>query len=299
MVITRFIRNLKRSSNPFLAEADDGHQYVVKSMRWGTPPNLLFNECAGSALYRACGLDVPEWKPILLTKEFIDQNRHEWTLAPRGLIGHESGLAFGSRYLGETGKPLFQILPGSDYPRVINRHDFWLAWLLDACCFHTDNRQAIFLQLENNQFRAVFIDHGNNFGGPAGGSKCPPEASRYLDSRIYDTTTGPDPQLLTARSTRFDEVLLWDQINRIPRELRTYSAIASFCDCLTRLKNTRLISSIADSLASRIFDGMRSERPNDVNSEQQAAEVLCSVVRRGQAECVDRSVSAGTRSSAS
>ena len=64
--VTHFIR--KSSSvvlQPILAQASDGHQYVIKFENNLQGRSLLFNEAIGSELYGACQLPVSPWKPVL------------------------------------------------------------------------------------------------------------------------------------------------------------------------------------------------------------------------------------------
>lgn len=85
-VITRHIRNLRGGSQAILAEASDGLSYVLKFTNNLQGANLPFNESAGHELYRACGLNGPSWKQLLLTDAFIDQNRDCWMQSPEGSL---------------------------------------------------------------------------------------------------------------------------------------------------------------------------------------------------------------------
>src|SRR5208337_4281241 len=142
--LTEYIRNLRGGSQPILALASDGFLYVVKFLNNPQGPNVLFNEIAGSELYRACGLAVPEWRSLLLSDSFIDKNPESWMQTPEGRLRPTAGLCFGSRFMVGDGKRLIEFLPRSSFRRVRNRTSFWLAWLIDVCAEHTDNRQAIF-----------------------------------------------------------------------------------------------------------------------------------------------------------
>ena len=130
--VTHFVRKLPGGSQSILARACDGFQYVVKFANNLQGPNLLFNESAGSELYRACGLPVPEWRPIEVSDSFLDKNPDCWMQTEKGYLRPASGLCFGSRFLGGNDKRLFEILPGSMFNRVHNQVNFWLAWLIDV-----------------------------------------------------------------------------------------------------------------------------------------------------------------------
>lgn len=144
--VTHYFCLVRGGSQPILARASDGFLYVVKFANNPQGPNLLFNESAGGELYRACGLHVPDWKPLVVSDSFIDRNPDCWMRTTVGRLRPASGLCFGSRFLGLNGKRLFEILPGSMYKRVRNQSSFWLAWLIDVCAEHVDNRQAIFVK---------------------------------------------------------------------------------------------------------------------------------------------------------
>jgi len=98
--LTGYIRSLRGGSQPILAQASDGHTYVVKFANNLQGPNLLFNESAGSELYRACGLAVPEWRPLEVSEDFLDENHDCWMQTPEGQLRPASGLCYGSRFLG-------------------------------------------------------------------------------------------------------------------------------------------------------------------------------------------------------
>ena len=159
--LTRFIRKFRGGSQPILVEASDGLLYVVKFFNNEQGPNLLFNESMGTELYRLSGLPVPSWRPLIVTSSFIERNPACWIETPEGTFRPDPGLCFGSQYLGGKDVQLFEILPGNFHKRVRNPDNFWLAWLLDVCGSHADNRQAIFRQRLDGSLDAIFIDHGH------------------------------------------------------------------------------------------------------------------------------------------
>jgi hypothetical protein len=111
VLATRYIRNLRGGSQPILAQASDGLLYVVKFTNNIQGANLPFNESIGTELYRACKLRVPAWKPVLVTDSFLDQNPDCWMQTPKGRLRPDSGLCFGSRFLGGDGIRLLEVLP--------------------------------------------------------------------------------------------------------------------------------------------------------------------------------------------
>jgi hypothetical protein len=265
--VTKFIRSLRGGSQPFLAQASDGLQYVVKLIDNQQGPNLLFNESAGSELYRACGLSVPEWTPLTISDSFLDNNPDCWMLSPNGRFRPATGLCFGSRFLGENGNRLLEILPGTSFRRVRNYAHFWLAWLIDVCAGQTDNRQAIFVQDSEGWLNAHFVDHGHLFGGPRAGPKKNFIASRYLDPRIYLRV--PSEELLEFKRVvlTLDSDKLWKQIDLIPADWTQTSALSGFADCIQRLAKPRLVQNVLDTITDA-QEQRRATEPGNSGGER-------------------------------
>jgi hypothetical protein len=74
----QFVRKLRGSCQPILVRASDGLLYVAKFAKNLQGPNVLFNESAGTELYRAFGLSVPSWKQLVVTGKFVDRNPGCW-----------------------------------------------------------------------------------------------------------------------------------------------------------------------------------------------------------------------------
>jgi hypothetical protein len=247
-VATHYVRKMPGSSQPILAEASDGHQYVVKFANNLIGPNLLFNESMGSELYRVFSLPVPRWEPILLTDSFIDRHPGLWMESPNGRLRPTPGLCFGSRFLGEREKPIFEILPDVKFKRIRNRMSFWLAWVIDVCAEHVDNRQAIFFEYFEGWLEAVFFDHGHLFGGPKADTKKGCFASRYLDSRIYPRISSEELLHIKEVLQALDADMLWKRAEAIPREWRRKEAITAFENCLQRISHPRLVQTVLDTI---------------------------------------------------
>jgi len=248
VAVTRHIQKLRGGSQPILAEASDGRLYVVKFANNLQGANLLFNESMGSELYRACKLPGPAWKPLQVSDFFIEQNPNCWMETEKGSLRPEAGWCFGSQYLGEGGGRLLEILPGSSFSRVQNHNSFWLAWLIDICAGHVDNRQAVFQEDVKGQLQAYFVDHGHLFGGPKGEQRMHFQASRYLDPRIYQSVSSQ--HLLNfrriARCMNVDR--LWQSVQELPEQWKTASALEGFTQCLDRLASPGLLQNILDTM---------------------------------------------------
>jgi len=265
--VTHYVRTLRGGSQPILARASDGLLYVVKFANNLQGPNLLFNESAGSELYRACGLPVPKWGPLEITEDFLDGNPDCWMGTEDGRLRPASGLCFGSRFLGGDGKRLFEILPGSMFKRVRDPANFWLAWLIDACAEHVDNRQAVFEEDSDGWLDAYFIDHGHLFGGAGADSNRHFRASCYLDRRVYGEV--PSEALLDFQNVlhALDADKLRQRIERIPAEWSHASARGRFERCLQRLKMDSLVQHVIDTITYDLERRAETE-PGFVGSER-------------------------------
>lgn len=231
---TRFIRKLRGGSQPILIGASDGKQYIIKFANNLQGPNVLCNEVLGTELYRAIGLPAPGWTPILITNRFIRENPRCRIENTHGSVEPKTGLSFGSELVGDCEGSLFEILPGSYWARVSNRSDFWLAWLVDLCAEHYDNRQAVFRR-NGAALSAVFIDHGHMFGGPDGTHRPPLLGPRHLDYRVYEELDVESQMNLRRICANINSDELLSITAKIPDRWATDSAVRNFLACIDRL----------------------------------------------------------------
>jgi hypothetical protein len=272
--VTQYVRSLRGGSQPILARASDGFQYVIKFANNLQGPNLLFNESAGSELYRACGLPVPEWTPLLISDFFLDSNSECWMQTPEGRLRPASGLCFGSRFLGVGGKRLLEVLPGSMFRRVRNQVSFWLAWLIDICAEHVDNRQAIFVEDADGWLDACFVDHGHLFGGPMAESNRNFRISRYLDPRIYSGVSFGVLLDFQMRLQALDLDKLRQRIEAIPSEWSHASARERFDCCLQRLKMDSLVQNVIETITDDHERRAGTETGNIGSERKSSSEIL-------------------------
>lgn len=298
LFLTRYIRNLHGGSQPILAEASDGLLYVVKFINNLQGPNLLFNESAGSELFRANALAVPVWKPIFISDSFIDHNPDSWMQTPTGSLRPVSGLCFGSRFLGGDDIRLLEILPGTSLLQVRNRESFWQAWLVDICANHVDNRQAIFDEDVKGGLHAHFVDSGHLFGGPKGELHLPFQASRYLDPRIYKSISSKQQCDIRKAAGSIDVDQLWRRIHALSDDWTTATLFDSFAECLDKLTNAELLRNVLDTIVNATQRTKEFERDKQQNGRKPPGKVLCIGVqgaggeRRLVASRIDRFASA-------
>jgi len=181
---------------------------------------------------------------------------------PEGSIRPESGLCFGSHYLGGGDTRLLEILPGNYFKRIRNRKSIWLAWLIDICAGHIDNRQALFVEDSTGWLDAFFVDHGHLFGGPEGEQQRHFQASRYLDARIYQRPTEKQLAGFQKIAQNLNVDRLWRRINALPGEWKTASALENFAQCLDRLATSELLQSILDTIVEAQQHAQEAEERN-------------------------------------
>ena len=192
----------------------------------------------------------------------------------RGTPSAASGLCFGSRFLGLGGKRLLEILPGSMFKRVRNQVSFWLAWLIDVCAEHVDNRQAVFVEDAQGWLEARFIDHGHLFGGPMADSNRNFRVSRYLDPRIYTGVSFRALLDFQRRLQAMDIAKLRQRIDAIPSEWSRDSARERFDCCLQRLKTDSLVQNVIETIADDLERRTETESGNIGSERKPSSEIL-------------------------
>jgi hypothetical protein len=276
-VALEFIRKLHGGSQPILVQASDGERYVVKFRENCQGPNVPFNDAVGTELYRACGLPVPRWSPIMLTDGFIDGIRAVWPRIGGQAVRPADGLCFGSRYLGQPLLRAFELLPEFGHARIRNRVHFWLAWIVDQCAEQTDLRQAIFIEDTIGYLHAVFIDHGYLFCGPEGHGQCSACHGRYADERIYSESWSGQPSELLGLIGSLNRSGLWRRIEGIPKSWWSMPAICHISKCVERLQNLdylRMVSAKVLKAHQEKVDIIRALRANS-DFRPDRDEILC------------------------
>ncbi|HEU4983131.1 MAG TPA: HipA family kinase [Acidobacteriaceae bacterium] len=181
----RFFYKLCGSSQPSILQASDGAFYVVKFN--GFPGSqALANEVVGTALIRRAGLPAPDWMPIEVSSDFLDQNHALWfNNNGHAPIRPRPGIHFGSRLIEASGeRRTYQIIPHSWIKRVQNRADFLGMLVLDLWANNCDRRQAVYLSTGRG-LQARFIDNDFMFGGKFGYDRTCPRRAMVHDLSLY------------------------------------------------------------------------------------------------------------------
>lgn len=283
-VLTQFICKLRGGSQSILARASDDQLYIAKFANNPQGQNLLFNESMGTELYHRSGLPVPLWRPLAVTRQFVTNNPGCWIETPDGLCPPEIGICFGSLYLGAKEMQVFEILPGNSFIHVQNRGDFWLAWLLDICARHTDNRQALFHGHIGGNLTAVFIDHGHMFGSPNGDEKPDFLASQYYhDPRIYPNLSAQLINLLQQAVAHIDIDGLWARVLCLPEEWITHSGLRNLAGCLDRLAKPAQVENLTAIIRDLRYSADGSNVDDDTNQESAPSVFSSAITSGGQA----------------
>ena len=249
---THFFRKLRGYSQSILVQASDNGFYAIKFLQNSQSPKLLFNESMGCELYKECGLPVPTWAPIHFTESFLDHNPQCWPTIDSRPLRPEPGLHFGSKFVGMNSRNAFDILPGAYFTRIVNRLDFWLAWIVDCCASHSDSRQAVFVETDADQFHATFIDFGYMFSEPKRALAPLSYGNRYLDWRVYSSLKAAGLKNLSMAARSLNNQRIWRNASSLPDEWKSVSALRGLSYALHNLGSARYVEDLIDCLIQTI-----------------------------------------------
>jgi hypothetical protein len=234
--LDKFVKSMRGTYLPVLAQASDGHCYIVKLGHSAHRMDLAFNESAGSELFAACGLQVPAWRPVEVTREFLLQAKAGLaSVAGMSSDFCEPGLIFGSRWLGSSSQRIYQILSAADFSRIRDRRSFWTAWLVDLCAEQTSRRQALFVEDGAQQLDPYFVDHGSLFRGVSRDGLPDSACGRYHDPRIYEPLSAAEAAGIVSKLMSVDLDTLRKQIDGLPGDWRRPESIGAFEAALERI----------------------------------------------------------------
>jgi hypothetical protein len=281
------IRRMRGGSQAHFMRCSDGHYYVVKFQGNPQGTRILANELLGTRLANRLGLPTAISSVVLVSEELILYSREMVFEVARGTIPCTAGLCFGSRYPVDPRKtPVNDILPRSLFCDLENISDFCGMLVFDKWTCNTDGRQAVFFRKrQNSPFRAVMIDQGFCFNGPAWDFHDAPLRSLYHSHLAYEQVRGMDDfePWLTRLETEINEDVLFEIASDVPPEWYA-SDSASMQSLLERLNRRR--SKVRDLLllacqtSSHIFpnwvtmSAAREERRTVPPSIKQAAACL-------------------------
>lgn len=179
---------MRGGSQSCLLQASNGNFYIVKLLGNPQGSEVLFNEALGTELMQNLGFLVPNWKPIYICAQFIEDNPEIWfETATSKNQRPPAGIHFGSEFLAAnyTGA-IYEILPRCWFAQVKNRESFVGVLLFDLWSRQTDNRQAIFIRNSDaSPLQAIFIDQGGLFGEVRDIRLHELARAIYMDSMVY------------------------------------------------------------------------------------------------------------------
>jgi hypothetical protein len=150
-------------------------------------PNVLANEWLGSALIKGAGLPLANPRCVYVPDRFIDDNPGIWFETSEGRRRPQSGIHFGSEFVGQPGGPSRSndYISRASLMKLSNREAFVGMYVLDLCVNSQDHRQAIMVPDKPGRLAIQFIDHGHMFGGPRWQFADRRGMSMYLERSVY------------------------------------------------------------------------------------------------------------------
>lgn len=177
-------RRMRGGSQAYLVEAD-GNCYVAKFRGNPQGTRTLINEWICWRMLQRLNICTPPLRILNLT-----QCKPELSMVfGSKRIPVSPGIHLGSQCLVDPDKVVtLDFLPAKLLDCVINRADFFKILVLDVFCGQSDRRQAIFLRSSVKRelrFQAVFIDHGQAFGGFRWQIEDNRQSALYFDHSVY------------------------------------------------------------------------------------------------------------------
>jgi hypothetical protein len=277
---------MRGGSQSALLQAGDGKYYIVKMLGNPQGSQILFNEALGSEIMKLIGLETPDWSPISISEQFIEDNPAMWFDTGRSEVQRPSaGLHFGSRLvLPKSNENLLEILPHSWFNRIANRGSFLGALLFDLWANQSDSRQAVFLQnIETHSLAATFIDQGALFAHHDVRVFRRPIPAMYLDPEIYENIDVEStlPKWVDRIATLSESILaLLIEHAKIPAQWYTPKDIK---EIVARLAERReLLGEYADLIRATIKSRRVDRLPESPNERPVEVQL------RGAQLCTDR-----------
>jgi hypothetical protein len=215
------VRRMRGGSQAQLMRASDRQYYVVKMVGNPQHDRVLANEFLASKLGQRLSLPIPDTEVIEISdwlirhtpELYIEMGGHRRPVTP--------GLHLASRFTGDPeSAPVFDCLPESLFPKVLNRSAFPKMLVLDKWTANSDGRQAVFTKLiGRDAYSVTFIDQGYSFN--AGEWTFPDLALHgiYYRNYVYQDVTSWEsfePALTTAEE--MDQQEIWECAAPIPSE---------------------------------------------------------------------------------
>jgi hypothetical protein len=215
------IRKMRGGAQAQLMRASNDQFVVVKFRDNPQHVRVLANELFASRLGQRLGLPMPDVETIEVS-DWLIQHTPELRLEVAGRsVPFSSGLHLASHYAADIEfTSVFDYLPESLFPKVLNRSDLARSLVLDKWTGNADGRQAVFIQLPRRAgYSLRLIDQGFCFNA---GEWTFPDLSLqgvYYRNHAYQGVTSWEsfePALTGAE--QMDMADLWNCAAGIPSE---------------------------------------------------------------------------------
>ena len=141
--IVSVIKPMRGGSQSFLVKGSDGAYYVAKFTSNPQGDRSLINEYIAGYLLRCLGVSAPDVAILRLGECCEGREKLYFSMESRVRIA--SGLHLGSRCPVDPSRTaIFDVLPRTLYPRVVNLYDLGLVFAFDQWVANVDSRQTIF-----------------------------------------------------------------------------------------------------------------------------------------------------------
>jgi hypothetical protein len=217
------IRKMRGGSQAHLLRGSDGAFYVTKFQNNPQHIRVLANEMFATRLAQWLGLPVPRVEVIEVSDWLVTHTQELRVEVGHSALPCSSGRQLASQY-PDIEAQVFDYLPESMFPQVVNLGDFARCLVLDKWTANSDGRQAIFVRRpRGRRYKTMFIDQGYCFNASEWSFSDCALRGVYGRSCVYANVTGWqafEPAL--TRAEEADPVDLWRCAEPVPPEWYGY-----------------------------------------------------------------------------
>lgn len=190
--LKRIVRRMRGGAQAQLAEAVDGHYYIVKWVANPQGTRTLINEWLAHNILTHLKILTPEVRIIHVDGQQIAENEDLGFRTNEVSLPIQPGFHFGSQCpVDPEAVAVYDFFPTKLLSKIVNLHDFTKALVFDVLLGQADRRQAIFVRngaaKGNLQMRAYMIDNGLLFGGASWQIRDAGLSPLYFDKTVYST----------------------------------------------------------------------------------------------------------------
>ncbi len=187
---------MRGGSQGFLVRGANDASYVAKCAGNPQGNRTLINEWVITRLLKVLQLCTPEVYPLRIEAGLPGSDLLNFQVGRR-TIPVRTGIHLGSVCpVDPTRVAIFDFLPKSLLPKVVNLSDLTRAFAVDKWVGQTDSRQVIFARERPHNramgFRTYLIDHGQSFAGSQWQFFDAPLHGLYYDQSIYAHASAED-----------------------------------------------------------------------------------------------------------